>query len=84
VNLGSPVHLDVEFMTATGRTKAVVTLTEEAIRPARDEEMIAVRPAGPGVACPLRLIPVSNGSSYSTGTGVSERWLELHDRGPCY
>ena len=45
VNVGSPVHLDVEFMTATGRTKAVVTLTEEAIRPARDEEMIAVRPS---------------------------------------
>jgi len=48
VYVGSPDHLEVEFMTATGRTKAVVTLTEEAIRPARDEEMIAVRPAGPG------------------------------------
>ncbi len=43
----APTDLDVEFMTATGRTTAVVTLPEEAIRPARDEEMITVRPAGP-------------------------------------
>lgn len=40
-----PTHgLEVEFMTASGDTIAVVTLNEEDVRIAREDEMLTVRP----------------------------------------
>jgi hypothetical protein len=55
-DLGAVVHayepdgLEVEFVTASGRTQALVTLKEGDARAVRDEDLIAVRPAIRGVA----------------------------------
>ncbi len=38
-----PDGLDVEFVTAAGKTKAVVTLTRRDVRAAADTDQIAVR-----------------------------------------
>ncbi len=38
-----PDGLDVEFVTAAGKTKAVVTLTRQDVRAAADTDLIAVR-----------------------------------------
>ena len=35
----------VEFVAASGRTQALVTLTPADIRPVRDDDLVAVRPA---------------------------------------
>jgi hypothetical protein len=35
---------DVEFVAASGRTQALVTLTTADIRPVRDDDLVAVRP----------------------------------------
>ena len=49
-DLGTVVHVyprggvEVEFMTASGDTVAVVTLTTEDVRPPHVGEMVAVRP----------------------------------------
>lgn len=39
----SPDGLEVEFMTASGDTVAVLTLTDEDVRPAGEDDMVAVR-----------------------------------------
>jgi hypothetical protein len=46
VYCGTPDHLDVEFVIAAGRTQAVVTLSEAAVRPLGDD-LMSVRPAEP-------------------------------------
>jgi len=38
-----PDGLEVEFVTASGKTQAVVTLNERAVRGIGDEDLIAVR-----------------------------------------
>lgn len=38
-----PEALDVEFVTASGRTQALVTLEEKDVRAVRDEDLITVR-----------------------------------------
>jgi len=50
-DLGAVVHVhpsggvEVEFVRASGHTQAVVTLKESSIRPASDEDVLAVRSA---------------------------------------
>ena len=44
VELYEPDGLDVEFVTASGRTEALVTLSENDVRPVRDSDLISVRP----------------------------------------
>ena len=52
-DLGTIVHVygpeaaEVEFVTAAGRTEALVTLKTEDIRPVKDTDLIAVRPTDP-------------------------------------
>lgn len=49
VVLVSPTRtLQVEFVRASGLTQALVSLPETAVRPVRDEDLIAVRTVGPG------------------------------------
>lgn len=49
-DLGTVVELldvdafEVEFVAASGRTQALVTLTAADIRPVRDDDLVAVRP----------------------------------------
>jgi len=49
-DLGAVVHvygaeaLEVEFVTAAGRTEALVTLGTGEVRPVRDDDVLAVRP----------------------------------------
>lgn len=38
--------LGVEFVAASGRTQALVTLRPEDVRPVADDDLVAVRPAG--------------------------------------
>jgi hypothetical protein len=45
-----PDGLDVEFVTASGRTQAVVTLTVGDVRAVMDEDLISVRPLHRGAA----------------------------------
>jgi len=44
VHVYKPTGVEVEFMTATGRTEAVVTLDEKAVRSFRPNDLRAVRP----------------------------------------
>ena len=37
--------VEVEFVTASGRTRALVTLPPSAVREANDDDLVAVRPA---------------------------------------
>ena len=39
-----PDGLEVEFVTASGRTAALVTLTTGDVRPVADDDLVAVRP----------------------------------------
>jgi hypothetical protein len=52
VQVYAPDALEVEFVTAAGRTQALRTLRVEDVRAVRDDDLLAVRPAGPlrGVA----------------------------------
>ena len=49
-DLGTVVELldadtfEVEFVAASGRTHALVTLTSAAVRPVADDDLVAVRP----------------------------------------
>jgi hypothetical protein len=43
VQLYEPEALEVEFVTASGRTQALVTLTAGDVRAVRDEDLISVR-----------------------------------------
>ena len=43
VELYPPHGLEVEFVTALGKAKALLTLTDVDVRPASDDDLIAVR-----------------------------------------
>ncbi len=45
-----PDGLEVEFVTASGRTQAIVTLRIGDVRSVQDEDLIAVRPLARGAA----------------------------------
>jgi hypothetical protein len=44
VELYEPDGLEVEFVTASGRTAALVTLTAQDVRPVADDDLVSVRP----------------------------------------
>ena len=44
VEIYEPDGLEVEFVTASGRTAALVTLTAGDVRPVADDDLVAVRP----------------------------------------
>ena len=50
VQVYEPDGLEVEFVTASGRTQALVTLAVGDIRGVRDEDLIAVRTLAAGAA----------------------------------
>jgi hypothetical protein len=50
VQVYEPDGLDVEFVTASGRTRALATLKTGDVREVRDEDSIAVRAMNRGVA----------------------------------
>lgn len=43
-----PDAIGVEFVAASGRTQALVTLCREDLRPAPDDDLVAVRPVHSG------------------------------------
>lgn len=45
VDVYSPDAVEVEFVTASGRTQAIVTLRPSAVREVADDDLVAVRPA---------------------------------------
>jgi hypothetical protein len=45
VQVYSPEELEVEFVTASGRTAALLTVAASDVRPVRDDDLLAVRPA---------------------------------------
>jgi len=45
VDIYAPDSIEVEFVTASGRTQALVTLSPTAVRQVRDNDLVAVRPA---------------------------------------
>ena len=44
VELYEPDGLEVEFVTASGRTEALVSLAESDVRPVVENDLVAVRP----------------------------------------
>ncbi len=50
VQVYDPDGVEVEFVTASGRTQALVTLRVGDVRAVRDEDLIAVRTLARGVA----------------------------------
>jgi Domain of unknown function (DUF4926) len=46
VDVYAPNAIEVEFVTASGRTKALITLTPDDIREVADDDLVAVRPVG--------------------------------------
>lgn len=50
VQIYEPETLKVEFMTASGRTQALVTLRAGDVRAVRDEDLISVRSLAHGAA----------------------------------
>lgn len=48
VHVYAPDAVEVEFVTAAGRTQALLTLETRDIRPVRDDDLLAVRPS-PGI-----------------------------------
>lgn len=50
VEVYEPDGLDVEFVTASGRTQALVTLRLADVRAVMDEDLISVRPLHRGAA----------------------------------
>jgi hypothetical protein len=52
VHVHGPEAFEVEFVTASGKTKALLTLAPADLRPVSDEDLLAVRPttARPGAA----------------------------------
>jgi hypothetical protein len=46
VDIYSPDAIEVEFVTASGRTKALITVRPSDIRDVGDDDLVAVRPAG--------------------------------------
>jgi hypothetical protein len=47
VELYEPDGLEVEFVAASGRTRAVLSLRDSDVRPATDDDLIAVRALEP-------------------------------------
>ena len=47
VQVYGPDALEVEFVTASGRTQALLTLQTRDVRAVREDDLLAVRPAGP-------------------------------------
>lgn len=47
VQVYSPEALEVEFVTAAGRTQALLTVAVVDVRPVRDDDLLTVRPARP-------------------------------------
>ena len=47
VQVYAPDALEVEFVTAAGRTQALRTLGARDVRPVRDDDLLAVRQAAP-------------------------------------
>jgi hypothetical protein len=47
VEMDDPNHFEVEFVAASGRTQALVTLSSDDIRHVNDTDLIAVRPLQP-------------------------------------
>lgn len=45
VEVYAPDAIEVEFVTASGRTQALVTLPPSALREVGDDDLVAVRPA---------------------------------------
>lgn len=46
VDIHGPDAIEVEFVTASGRTKALITLKASDLREVRDDDLVAVRPIG--------------------------------------
>lgn len=46
VDVYSPDAIEVEFVTASGRTQALITLRASDVREVGDDDLVAVRPAG--------------------------------------
>jgi len=44
VEVYEPDGLEVEFVTASGKTEALVTLTVDDVRPVSDSDLLSVRP----------------------------------------
>ncbi len=47
VHVYSPESIEVEFVTASGRTMALLTLGADDVRAVRDTDLLAVRPTAP-------------------------------------
>ena len=47
VEVYEPDGLEVEFVRASGKTQALVTLKIDDVRPVEDEDLVAVRKVGP-------------------------------------
>lgn len=50
VQVYAPDSLEVEFVTASGKTLALQTLSVDDVRTVRDHDLLAVRPAARGAA----------------------------------
>jgi hypothetical protein len=50
VQVYAPDAVEVEFVTASGKTLALQTLSVEDVRTVRDDDLLAVRPATRGAA----------------------------------
>lgn len=46
VDVYGPDSIGVEFVSASGRTQALVTLQSADLRPVADDDLVAVRPVG--------------------------------------
>ena len=46
VEIYGPTSIGIEFVAASGRTQALVTLQPTDLRPVADDDLVAVRPAG--------------------------------------
>ena len=47
VQIYAPDSFEVEFVTASGRTQALLTLSDRDVRPVRDDDLLAVRSPTP-------------------------------------
>jgi hypothetical protein len=50
VHVYAPDAVEVEFVTAAGRTLTIQTLASDDVRPVRDDDLLTVRPAFRGAA----------------------------------
>jgi hypothetical protein len=50
VHVYAPDAVEVEFVTAAGRTLTILTLGSDEVRPVRDDDLLTVRPAVRGAA----------------------------------